>query len=94
MSDKTCKSCKWWGDGKPYRAITDPHNSKTCNCPKIVFAVTRDVSEEHDDDWQLVDAKSEQPIASDMAGVLDGSGYLGRLETGPDFGCIHHELKE
>lgn len=36
--------------------------------------------------------KFERPVEQNGFGVTDGSNYQARLCTGPDFGCVRHEL--
>ena len=85
-----------------------PSTIPSCFSPKIVFGekgLTKSDMEKYaiwrktpdmpcpKTDLIILDAESDEPISSDMAGILDGSGYWGSFIPGPDFGCIHHEEK-
>ena len=83
MSDKTCKTCKWWSEtSKP---TPDPSDRPQGATETHRFCVSDKITP--DTIGQSLDAASY----SERFGEPDlGSYFL----TGQDFGCIHHEAKE
>lgn len=87
----TCKTCRWWrGDDKNTWLYA---NVKRCDSPKILFAseTVRRGDERLLAAGGAMDADPHHVLESDEAGIMDGSGYIASMHTGPDFGCIHHE---
>jgi len=83
---KTCKTCKWWNSGEEYSYVTDPEDFDTGLKMKMPFEVKICHSPHI--------LFHERPVAENQAAVYDGSGYMGKLITASDFGCVLHETRE
>jgi hypothetical protein len=46
MSDKTCKTCRWWQEDEDHRVKLT--NAKKCANPKVAFAKQQDASENYE----------------------------------------------
>ena len=91
----TCRTCRWWGPNAVGERDPndDSENVHVCACPKVHFGKC-DYGDDFDGPVKCVDAETGSAIASDEAAIQDGSGYYAAFFPGPDFGCIHHELRE
>jgi hypothetical protein len=85
---ETCKNCAYWpgtdeASGiQPLRGIADvKYGPRPCKHPKF----TRGYGSR----WDRVDEVAYTP---DCAVVENDEGW--GIETGPDFGCIHWQVKE
>ncbi len=91
--DGRCKNCQWW---KPRNISTESHE---CACPKIFFAVLRDLPNNAgpDDSVEMGYSEESDPehvLGGDEAAVIDGSGYFAAFVPGPEFGCVHWAARE
>ena len=68
--DRTCKTCKWWGDEDNFNGDRSCSNTAFCE---------DDSNRGHDR------ARTDQCVYCYSEG--------GGMDTGPDFGCIHHKEK-
>lgn len=75
---ETCKTCKHWKIIEDDRSENERSFLKCCHHPRLQ-------TPDYD--------KPDRECFADGAMVVDGSGYWGRLMTGPDFGCVNHEAK-
>lgn len=78
----TCDTCKHWTAG-------EYSNVRLCKCPAIKFG---SVQFSEDDNSEVMASKDDDSrVDLDEAAVIDGSGYLAELYTGPKFGCVRWE---
>lgn len=75
---KTCKTCKWWD--KDGSRSQKHQQTQLCLCPSISSSASNA-------EW----CPNTFNVTGSNAELIDGSGYLALLRTGPDFGCVHHE---
>ena len=77
---KTCKTCKHWTGDDHRTSPEDPDTYEPMDMPWPVRYC------EHP---RLM--RFERPVDPDQASCMDGSYYIAKLATGPDFGCVNHE---
>lgn len=80
MAERLCKTCRWWTDDP---LTFDGKNQslsilQVCNCPAI-----HDVSK----------MRKFTDLPNDAAGITDMEAMASKFGTGPEFGCIHWEVK-
>lgn len=83
-----CKSCKYWKvkdedmSCKDIIKPSDPDSFKPMKMPwEVRFCTSPDL------------LFFERPVAPNQACVIDGSEYMAKLITGPDYGCPNFRLK-
>ena len=76
----TCDTCRFWDYNGP--SLINDHN-RQCKCPKLVYD-------------QRAANGSGDPIVESLDQLIywDSEGVSAQFETGPKFGCIHHQRKE
>ncbi len=84
-----CSTCKHWtdpgvlGDGNYWDEILHPTDEDTYEPKEMPFEVR--------ECRHPAKTFCERPVERDGFGVCDGSTYMARLFTGPDFCCVRHE---
>ena len=83
-----CKTCEHW-DRYPNGASFVLPGTGQCIAARQLFDVSELDDTSPDDALRLLPAH-----AGILCAVEDGSQYMARLITMPDFGCVMHQLKE
>lgn len=96
--ERTCKTCKWWGNVKwDYEKTYEAYEYVWLDPTTFYTRETElPVLQKPCGSPKLVDAsdlrdKQMAALPSDVACYQDYEGYQASFWPGPDFGCIHHE---
>jgi hypothetical protein len=76
--DGKCETCQHWGAKTDWDAESSSTESRHCGSPKIRY---------------IQGSLHSSPMAPDEAWYWDTDDYSATFETGPEFGCIHHEME-
>jgi hypothetical protein len=89
-----CKTCKHWAP-LPDETLT-LRGAGHCTAALPIWEATEEAGPEGQENWYNEDTRLrlKPACAGVLAVVEDGSQYMARLVTMPDFGCVQHEARE
>lgn len=98
-----CKTCRWW-DSVGYFSPQGEHSTarctsdvRLCHCDKILeWPEVMDDGKRRGQviEQGVISTRTQWRVDQDEAMVMDGSDYMAKFATGPEFGCVHWQAKE